>query len=258
MIKSTRSAVLGQIPKIKHGFYLRHGGVSQGDFASLNCSQSNADRIENVIENRRRVAVDLGVEPRNLVTCKQVHSPDVVVVDSPWDTEASPEADGLVTKQKGIALGALSADCVTILFCDEEAGVIAAAHAGWRGALAGVVEQTIKTMVKQGADRSKIVAALGASIFQESYEVTASMKEEFIAHENTAERFFKEGRMPGRYMFDLPGYVQYRAMSVGIKECELSAFDTYVDKENYFSCRRSAHKGKRNFGCQISVIVMVE
>lgn len=258
MIKSITSDRLLRQASVRHAFYMRHGGVSEDSYASLNCSLTSDDAIAKVTENRKRVAEDFGVAPDKLVSCKQIHSADVVVVEEPWTIATSPEADAMVTKAHGIALAIATADCVPLLLSDYKSGVIGAAHAGWRGSLLGVVKQTVEAMVELGAAKENIVAAIGPSICQDSYEIDLQTMVQFTEQDVNSRRFFIESDKDSHYMFDLPGLVRAQARALGIADCVLSPVDTYLSEEDFFSCRRNAHKGAGPHGGQLSVIMLEE
>ena len=236
---------------LRHGFFTRRGGASSGIFKGLNCGLGSSDQSEIVSINRGRVAAALEVAPEALLTVHQVHSPDVVTVTAPFDTP--PRADAMVTDRPGIALGALSADCQPVLFADVEAGVIGAAHAGWRGALDGVLEATVEAMEALGAERGRIRAVIGPSISQGAYEVGPEFLEAFMAEEPDASRFFAQGE-GDRYLFDLPGFGLYRLRAAGVGEAEWCRHCTYADPERFYSYRRSVHSGEADYGRLISAI----
>jgi YfiH family protein len=233
-----------------HAFFTRQGGVSTGPYASLNCSFSGADDPENIRENRARVAAHLAVPPENLLGLKQIHSATVITVETPWPTGAGPAADAMVTATANIALGIVTADCAPVLFADASGDIIGAAHAGWRGALAGVLEATAAAMQSLGA--SYILAAIGPCIHQASYEVTATLRDPILAQNSAAARFFTEGRT-GHWHFDLPAYCQSRLAAIGIP-AQLLPHDTCQDEENFFSFRRKTLRAEPAIGHQISVI----
>jgi YfiH family protein len=253
MIERLQADLLAGCPGIVHGFFTREGGVSEGDFASLNCGGVEDDSAH-VAENRRRVASALGVNA--LLSCSQVHSPRVVTVVQPWNYAARPEADAMVTCQRGIALGILTADCVPILFADPAAGVIGAAHAGWKGAVGGVIEATLGTMQTLGAARTRIVAALGPCIWQESYEVGPAFPAPFLAENGANAAFFKPSSRAGHFLFDLPGYVRAKVLGQEIAACAPSPADTCADAARFFSYRRMTLGGAKNYGRLISTIAL--
>jgi YfiH family protein len=238
-----------------HGFFTRRGGVSKGAYASLNCSLTGNDAREAVLENRARAAAALGADPARLVGLHQVHGAEVVRVAVPWQPGEGARADAMATDRPGIALGIVTADCAPVLFADAEAGVIGAAHAGWRGAVAGVLEATIAAMVALGADASRITAAVGPCIAQASYEVAADLRDAVVSHAAHAERFFAPGRRPDRWQFDLAGYCAARLAAAGIGVVDVLAVDTLADEARFFSHRRRTLAGGGPIGHQISVIV---
>lgn len=240
---------------IRHGFFTRQGGVSRGIYGSLNCGLGSRDDAENVRQNRALVAYTLGVPPECLLTLYQIHSATAVIVDRPWNGEA-PEADALVTRTPGLAISALTADCAPILFCDPEARVIAAAHAGWRGALSGIVEATIATMEELCAKRERIVAVIGPTISQRAYEVGADYVDRFVAEEPASTAFFMTDESSGEPHFDLSGYVAERLSHAGVGSVSDLSLCTYCDETRLFSYRRSQHHGEEDYGRQISAIVL--
>lgn len=247
---------LAEINGLAHGFYTREGGVSDGLYGSLNCGLGSKDERARVVENRARVARHLGTSEPHLLTCYQVHSADAVVVTEPWTPSAMPKADGLVTKVPGIALGALAADCAPVLFADPEARVIGAAHAGWKGALGGVLESTIATMTRIGAKRNRIRAVLGPCIGPTAYEVGPEFEATFTAVDPTHARFFKRPTPEARPYFDLPGFVLHRLEQTGIDTIESCTACTYGDETRFFSYRRTTHRREADYGRQISAIVL--
>lgn len=227
----------------------RRGGVSTGPAAGLQCGFGADDDAQAVRENRR-LAAEAVLPGATLVSVHQVHSPDVVVVEEPWSDDLRPRADALVTARPGILLGVVTADCTPVLFADRDGAVIGAAHAGWRGAHGGVLENTVEAMVSLGADRAGITAAVGPCIAQPSYEVDEGFRGHF--GEGDA-RFFAPGR-PGHWQFDLPGYVAKRLQSAGVEAVERLDLDTYADPERFYSYRRATHRGEANYGRLISLI----
>jgi YfiH family protein len=250
------AASLSGIDAISHGFFTRQGGVSAGIYASLNCGPGSRDDPTNVKENRARVAEILDVKPTNLLSLHQKHSADAVIVDKPWADGKGPEADAMVTAKLGLALGVLTADCAPVLFYDGEARVIGAAHAGWRGALSGIVEATVDAMIKLGAKPECIRAVIGPAISQKAYEVGADYKELFLAKEPQSETFFITDEGSGEPHFDLPGYVAERLARAGVGAIDDLALCTYCDETRLFSYRRSQHHGEDDYGRQISAIVL--
>lgn len=234
---------------VAHAFLGRTGGVSSGLFDSLNVGLGSGDDPAAVRENRRRAARALG-QPDALATVRQVHSARAVIVARPVADDERPQADALVTHVPGLALGVLTADCAPVLLADRQAGVVAAAHAGWKGAVGGVIEQTVATMEELGAERHRIAAAIGPTISQFSYEVGA----EFDAH--VPARFLAPGIAPDRRWFDLEGFVAERLAASGVGQVERLATDTYADAERFFSFRRATHRGEADYGRQIALIML--
>ena len=241
-------------PLLRHGFFTRIGGVSSGIYAGLNTGTGSDDDKALVAENRRRVAEWLGVTPQNLLSVWQVHSPDVVTVTQPFDGER-PKADAMVTDRPRLAISASSADCGPILFAEPEAGVIGAAHAGWKGAFTGVLENTVAAMEALGAKRERIVAVLGPSISPANYEVGPEFVGRFVASTPENERYFTPSRKAGHAMFDLNGYTMDRLKAAGVRAHSLNRC-TYVGENLFFSYRRTTHRGERDYGGLISSIVM--
>jgi YfiH family protein len=237
---------------IAHGFFGRKGGVSSGIYASLNAGAGSKDAPAAVSENRRRIASAFDLPPERLVGVHQVHSPIAVHVDAPWPNER-PHADALVTTTPGLALAIVTADCAPVLLADAEAGVIAAAHAGWRGAIGGVIEAAIRTMVEAGAKTERIVAAIGPCIQQASYEVGPDLAAQCAEWER--DQFFKPA-LGDRLMFDLPGLCVARLQRAGVKEVEDLRIDTYADSASLFSCRRSSHEKLEDYGRNCAIIAL--
>ena len=241
---------------IHHGFLTRHGGTSTGLYAGLNCGFGSGDAPERVAANRAIALARLGLPRLPLVTVHQIHSPSVAVVDRPWPRQENPQADALVTRRRGVCLGVLSADCVPILFADAEAGVIGAAHAGWKGALAGVAEATVAAMIRLGAAPGRIRAAIGPAIQQASYEVGADFPGRFAAADPENLRFFREGARAGHFMFDLPGFVESRLARLGLAAIEKCRHDTCPEEQLFFSYRRTTLRGEADYGRQMSLIAL--
>jgi YfiH family protein len=239
-----------------HGFFTRRGGVSKGPFASLNCSLSSPDDRDLVLRNRGRVADALGVPHTHLVGCTQVHGIDVVCVETPWEPGSGPRADAMVTRRRGLALGIITADCAPVLFADTEAGVVGAAHAGWRGAVAGIIEATIAAMVSLGARTERIAAAVGPCIAQSSYEVAADLRDTVLARAQADTRFFAEGNREARWQFDLPGYCAARLRAAGVAGVTVTGIDTLAEDDRFFSHRRRTLTGGGPIGHQISAITV--
>jgi len=235
----------------RHGFFTRRGGASSGVFAGLNCGMGSSDQAEIVQMNRARVASAMDVDAASLITQYQVHSADVVTVSSAKDKDET--ADAMVTNVPGLALGILTADCQPVLFADREAGVIGAAHAGWKGAREGVLEATVAEMERLGAKRTAIRVAIGPSISQAAYEVGPEFFEAFVDEDPDTARFFAQGQ-GDRYQFDLTGYGLQRLRDMGIGTAEWTRHCTYTDEPRFFSYRRSVHAKEADYGRLISVI----
>jgi hypothetical protein len=249
------SPKLAALPGLRHAFFSRDGGVSEGIYAGLNGGLGSNDDPAHVAENRRRMAAQIGVDPARFLTVHQVHSPDVAVATAPWDTASRPRVDAMVTQVEGLALGVTTADCGPVLFADPEARVIGAAHAGWKGALTGVLEATIDAMEKLGADRTQIQVAIGPLIRQPSYEVGAEFVERFVREDGENSLFFIPSARDGHAMFDLAGYIRMRLTRAGVGGIDDTGIDTYPD-ERLFSYRRSVHRGEPDYGRQIHAIVL--
>ncbi|WP_300973464.1 peptidoglycan editing factor PgeF [Sphingomonas sp. LHG3406-1] len=236
---------------VPHGFLGRRGGISEGAMASLNCGWGSGDDLALIQENRRRAA-DAVLPGARIVSPYQVHGVEVLEAGD-WSDDERPHADALVTDRPGILLGILTADCAPLLFADSEAGVVGAAHAGWRGALGGVAEATIGAMEKLGAQRDRIAAAIGPTIARASYEVDHAFPDPFLAADDAAERFFSDGPA-GKPHFDLPAYLLHRLAAAGLRRVEALWLDTYAREEDFYSFRRSTHRGEPNYGRQISLV----
>jgi YfiH family protein len=243
---------------IRHGFFTRQGGVSGGLYASLNGGVGSKDNIEHVTENRARMAAAVGVTPDRFVTAYQIHSPHVVVAETPWTAETRPRADAIVTRMRALAIGISTADCGPVLLADPKARVIGAAHAGWRGALTGVVEATIEVMERLGARRNEIRAALGPMIRQQNYEVGPDLIERFGTEDPASSRFFAPAAREGHAMFDLPGYIDSRLKRAGIRYVEDLGHCTYADPERFFSFRRTTHRGEADYGRHVNAIALAD
>ena len=248
-VEVIRTGCLGEVP---HGFLGRRGGVSTGELAGLNVGFGSQDDREAIEENRRR-AIQAVAPGASLATVHQVHSAEAVYVEAPWPQAERPHADAMVTDRPGILLGILTADCAPVLFADAEAGVIGAAHAGWRGALGGVTDATVAAMETLGAHRDRIRAAVGPCIAQQSYEVDEGFRSRFLDADAANDRFFITGPQ-GKPHFDLPAYVADRLHSVGIAEVEVLGLDTYGSPDRFYSFRRATHRGEADYGRQVSLI----
>ena len=241
---------------VRHAFFTREGGVSEGVYATLNAGVGSHDEPARVAENRARMAAALGVAADALLTAYQVHSADVVIAETPWAAAARPRADAIVTQVPGLAIGVSTADCGPVLLADETARVVAAAHAGWRGALAGVTDATIAAMERLGAKRARIIAAIGPMIRQPSYEVGADLVDQFIAADAANARFFGAAAGAGHAMFDLAGYVAARLAAAGVGRIEDLGACTYADARRFFSFRRTTHRGEPDYGRHVNAIVL--
>ena len=249
---------LSELAGIRHSFFTRNGGVSHGVYASLNGGVGSNDAPEHVAENRARMAAALGVKPDRFITAYQIHSPDVVVADKPWTPSERPRADAIVTRVARLAIGVSTADCGPLLFADGEARVIGAAHAGWRGALTGVIEATLAAMEKLGAKRSRILAALGPTISQANYEVGPEFVERFLAADGTNARFFAPSERAGHAMFDLPGYISDRIHHAGIVNFENLGLCNYAEPGRFFSYRRTTKLSEPDYGRHINAIALID
>ncbi|MEJ0060221.1 MAG: peptidoglycan editing factor PgeF [Terricaulis sp.] len=239
---------------MRHGFFGREGGVSVGIYASLNAGPGSRDDAAAIAENRRRIAAAFDLAPDHLLGVHQIHSPTCVTVNAPWSAER-PGADALVTKTPGLALSILTADCAPVLFADHEAGVIGAAHAGWKGAVGGVLEATVQAMIALGAEARRIEAAIGPCIHQQSYEVGPDFEARLLAADARNAAFFAPGAGE-KLQFDLPGFCVTRLRAVGVTNVETLALDTYGATQTLFSHRRSVHAGEPDYGRNCAVIVL--
>jgi polyphenol oxidase len=245
-----------RLPGLAHAFFTRRGGVSQGLYASLNGGLGSRDDPALVIENRARMAAALGISPGRLLVPYLTHSSDVVAVSAPWSDDERPRCDGLATTTPDLALGVTGADCGILLFADMNNCVIGAAHAGWRGALNGILESTIAAMTRLGARVEKIRVALGPTIAQASYEVGPEFVSAFVAREPAAQRFFVAGVKADRAMFDLHGFIAMRLARAGVGGFEDLGVDTYADEERCFSFRRMTHRGEADYGRMVAAITL--
>jgi YfiH family protein len=255
-----RSALLDQPfmrDVARHAFFTRQGGISAGVYASLNGGVGSRDVPDHVQHNRAVMADVLCVPATHLLVPYQIHSADVAVVEGPWAVDARPRVDGLVTARRGVALGVTGADCGMVLCCDAQAGVIGAAHAGWKGALGGVIEALVAAMEAQGAHRGDIYMALGPMIGPNSYEVGDEFVARFDKVEADYARFFKPAARVGHFMFDLPGFIEHRAGAAGIGHFDNLCCDTYADEARFYSYRRSVHRHEDDYGRLVSAIALV-
>lgn len=249
------TSALLDAPGVAHAFFSREGGVSEGVFESLNAGVGSGDDPDAVVKNRRRCAAALGVAPERLLTNYQCHSAEVAITDGPW-RESPAQADALVTKKPGLALGVLAADCMPWLFFEPEARVIGAAHGGWRGALAGVLENTVAAMESLGADRGRIRAALGPCLRRENFEVGLNVLESFTAKHAEAERFFAPGRTAEKRQFDVAGFAAWRLKAAGVAEVDDIKVCTLAAPDRYFSYRASRRRGDADYGRNLSAIAL--
>lgn len=249
-VETIRANALASVP---HAFLGRRGGVSDGIHAGLNVGLGSDDDRTAIAENRRRAAAAVLAEAA-LVTLHQVHSPDAILVTAPFPDDARPHADALVTDRPGLLLGILTADCGPILLADADAGVVGAAHAGWKGAFGGVIEAVIAGMERLGADRGRIAAAIGPCIARASYEVDEVFLRRFAETDPENERFFADGTRAGHHQFDLEAYIAARLAGAGVRRVEALGLDTYADPDRFFSFRRATHRGEPDYGRQISLI----
>jgi YfiH family protein len=241
---------------LRHAFFTRQGGVSEGLYASLNCGLGSGDSADSVRENRKRAMTALDLGAAALSTVYQVHGKTVAILDAPLPPGARPQADALATKTPGVALGVLAADCAPVLFCDPKARVIGAAHAGWKGALGGVLEATVAAMVELGATPSAIVAGIGPCIAQRSYEVGPEFPAPFLAEDESHARFFAPSRKDGHHLFDLRGFVGGRLARAGCGEIHALPNDTCAEADRFFSYRRACRRGEKDYGRGLSAIVL--
>ena len=243
---------LSAINGIRHGFFTREGGVSDGIYGSLNAGYGSDDDSVKVAENRRRIAAQLGVGSNRLLTIHQWHSADVVLAEKPWDVRRPPEGDAVVTDKPGISVAVLTADCTPVLFSSGDGRVVGAAHAGWKGAIGGILDATVARMKELGA--KDVHAAIGPTISQLNYEVGPEYRARFIDRDAASDRFFIPSAKPGHFMFDLPGFVRARLDDLELASIEDTALCTYADEQRFFSYRRTVHRGEADYGRQLSAI----
>jgi len=244
------------IPGVAHGFFTRNGGISQGIYAGLNTGIGSKDSREAVMENRGRAARILGVAPENLATPYQVHGTDAVVVAEAWGPGLGPKADAVVTNRPGLAVGVGAADCGPVLFADAAGGVVAAAHAGWKGALAGVLESTVAAMQRLGAARQRVVAVLGPTISGDAYEVGPEFAARFTEADADNARYFRPSERNGHFFFDLPAYILARLERAGVGAVGSVGLCTYSNETRFFSYRRATHRGEADYGRNLSAIAL--
>ncbi len=261
VLKPLTAEHLSATKGLRHGFFTREGGVSEGIFAALNVGLGSSDNPDHVRENRRRAAATLDVAGDALVTAYQIHSAKVAVVDKPWKPGGAPQVDAMVTARPGVALGILTADCAPILLADVRSGVIGAAHAGWKGAISGVIEATVEAMVELGARKSRILAAVGPCIAQDSYEVGPEFPAPFVAEDPNNGRHFRPDRNRDgepRWRFDLGGYVSDKLERLGLAAVEVLPYDTCADDRHFFSYRRACLRGEKDYGRGLSAIALTD
>ena len=246
------------LPGIAHAFFTRHGGVSTGIYAGLNTGTGSADAREAVLENRARAARHLGAAPDRLATPHQVHGTDAIVVEMAWAPGQGPKADAVMTTRPGLVVGVGSADCGPVLFADPEARIVAAAHAGWKGALSGVLESTIEGMERLGADRARIVAVLGPTISADAYEVGPEFSARFTDADPDNPRFFRPSERAGHAYFDLPAYIVARLERASVGHAGYVGHCTYSDEARFFSYRRASHRGEPDYGRLLAAISLSE
>lgn len=251
-----RARSLSALSGIRHAFFTRAGGVSDGLYESLNGGLGSEDSPAKVAANRARMAAAIGVRPENFLSVYQIHSPTVVVADTPWPVADRPRADAIVTRMPGLGIGIGTADCAPVLFADAEARVVGAAHAGWRGALAGVLEATIAEMEKLGARRERISAAAGPMISQRNYEVGKDLIDRFLDADKGNAQYFAPAARDGHAMFDLPRYVVDRLNRAGVARVEDLALCTYADEALFYSYRRATHRREPDYGRHINAIAI--
>ena len=247
---------LTALPAVRHAFFTRAGGVSDGVYQSLNGGVGSNDAPAKVAENRARMAAALGVAAERLLTCYQIHSPQVVVADKPWTQSERPRADAIVSRTPGLAIGVSTADCGPVLLADPQARVIGAAHAGWRGALGGVIEATVAAMEALGATPGRLVAVAGPMIRQPNYEVGADLIDRFLAADAGNQRFFIPGPRAGHALFDLAGYIVERLRRAGVARVEDLGHCTYADPVQFYSYRRTTHRAEPDYGRHINAIAL--
>ncbi|PVB60315.1 peptidoglycan editing factor PgeF [Labrenzia sp. 011] len=245
-----------KLPGLRHGFFTRRGGISQGIYESLNIGLGSDDERDRILENRKRVAGTLGVGPETLLSPYQIHSADVITLDGPWPQDAGRKADALVTATPGLAVGILTADCGPVLFADPTARVVGAAHAGWKGAISGILDNTVTAMEALGASRDRIVAVLGPAISRQAYEVGPEFHDRFVQQAADNARYFQPSGRDGHFMFDLPAFIRDRLEQLGLGQVADLGLCTYGDEARFFSYRRTTHRNEPDYGRQISAIVL--
>ena len=253
-ITPIKSQSLGALAGINHGFFTRQGGVSKGIYAGLNAGLGSGDQRAHVEENRRRMTEVLGVGEDQLASPYQIHSPDVIFAERAW-TDDRPKADGVVTTKRGLALAIVTADCGPVLFADAEAGIVGACHAGWKGALGGVLENTVASMVELGANPATITAILGPTISQTNYQVGPGFQDPFLDISSNNSKYFSGSDKPDHHQFDLTGYIVDRLARTGVRAGAVHRC-TYAEEDNFYSYRRTTHRNEPDYGRQLSAIVL--
>jgi len=258
-VERLTSNILSRQRDLRHGFFTRRGGVSRGVYGSLNCGPGSADDGAHVTENRARVMRAMGFQDdasRRLNTLAQIHSAEVVELQQAFPADRYPRADALVTDVPGLVVGVLAADCVPVLFADTAGKVVAAAHAGWKGALGGIVAATVAAMGALGAPAQRLVACVGPCIQQQSYEVGAELRQRFVDADAGNGVYFRDAERGGHFLFDLSEYVTHRVAAAGVAAVERLQLDTYTNEQDFFSYRRTTHLGEPDYGRQVSAIVL--
>lgn len=250
------SSKFDKILTLKHAFFTREDGISSGVFSGLNCGYGSGDETANVDKNRDIAMAKLGLGRDQLNTLYQIHSTEVAVADRQWSLQNRPKADGLVANRPGIAIGIMTADCTPVLFADPKAGVIGAAHAGWKGAIGGVLPNTVQKMEDLGADRAHIIAVVGPCIHQASYEVGPEFRAQFIKENLTNDRYFVPSSKAGHALFDLPQFVLDKLANLGLSAVQNASVDTYVNETQFYSYRRATHRAEEDYGRGLSAIVL--
>lgn len=255
-LNAIRDPIFEKITGVQHAFFTRQGGISTGEYTSLNCCYRGEDSPSNVRENRQRVMSYLGLPFKSLATTMNVHGNNVITVNAPWGENDLPEADGMVTKQKNIVLASDSADCPIVLFADNYSGVIGLAHAGWRSSFTGILEETVNKMILLGSEIKRISVVIGPCILQPSYEVNADFYEQFIVKSVENRSFFRPSINQGHKLFDLLGFVKRRLECLGLDQISEVGLDTYTNEDLFFSCRRAYHRKEKDFGGHFACICM--
>lgn len=257
MLEVIRDTEFSKLNDVHHAFFTRKGGVSTGYYNSLNCNDTSKDNPENVKENRRRALKQLNLPLESMITVKMIHGSKVAIVDGSWDSKNRPEADAMVTREKGIVLAADSADCPIVLFADDQAKIIGLAHAGWRSAKADLIEKTIEEMLLLGANKNNILSVIGPCISKKSYEVSSEFYREFLLDSDGNHVYFSPSKKEGYFMFDLPHFVRNKLSKLALKSVTSIDLDTYTNEALFFSYRRSCHQGDSDYGGHLSCIYMM-